>query len=332
MFKRLTAALFLSILGLAVPLFYFTLWTEGEARPKGTLVVAIPRGTGTLGALQLLRERHLIANRWTALAYLRCIFPGKPLQAGEYGFDNRLGPREVMLKLIRGDVLLYPVTFPEGRTSFDYARILEKAGICAAGDFLAALRDTTPAQPMHVTGGTLEGLLYPDTYHFPKMYPLKRVVGAFLDRFERMTASRRGDLRRLTLDPYAWLTLASIVEREAKAPDEKPVIAGVFFNRLAAGMPLQADPTVLYALEMRGTPVDRLTHADLQLDSRYNTYRYGGLPPGPIGNPGMEALDAVLHPMKHHFLYFVARSDGTHAFAATLADHLRNIVRSRRLN
>ena len=97
-------------------------------------------------------------------------------------------------------------------------------------------------------------------------------------------------------------------------------------------MPLQADPTVLYALELRGAPVDRLTRADLQVDSKYNTYRYGGLPPGPIGNPGEEALDAVLHPAKHHYLYFVARPDGTHAFAATLADHLRNIALSRRMD
>jgi len=332
MFARLIAALVLVTLGLSVPVFYFTLRKDGGGCPEETLVVAIPRGAGTLRALDLLRDRHLIANRWTALAYLRCVFPGKPLQAGEYGFDKTMGPREVLLKLIRGEVLLHSVTFPEGRTSFEYARILEKAGICSAGDFLAVLRDTTTAPSMHVSGGTLEGLLYPDTYHFPKMYPPKRIVRAILDRFERIAASRREELRRQSLDPYAWVTLASIVEREARVSDEKPVIAGVFFNRLAAGMPLQADPCVLYALEMRGARVDRLTHADLQLDSKYNTYRYGGLPPGPIGNPGLEALDAVLHPRKHHYLYFVARSDGTHAFAVTLADHLRNIARSRRLD
>jgi UPF0755 protein len=326
---RIAAAVLLGILGLTLTVFYYSM--EGDSgRVFEGVVLEIPRGTGTMAALRLLQDKGLIRNRWTALTFLKFFRAGKPLQAGEYEFNGTPGPGRVLEKILRGEVRLHAVTFPEGRTSFEYARVLEQAGICPTQEFLAAARETDLARPLRVTADTLEGFLFPDTYRFPKGFPARNVVRTFLGRFRVMHAGLEDELRRQALDPQAWVTLASIVEREAKVPAEKPIIAGVFFNRLAIGMSLQADPTVLYALERRGTPVDVLTRADLRLDSRYNTYRYAGLPPGPIGNPGREALEAVLHPRSHRYLYFVARADGTHAFAATLDAHVRNVLRCRR--
>lgn len=326
---RITAAVLLGILGLALPISYYSM-EEDSGRVFEGVILEIPRGTGTMAVLHMLQDKGLIRNRWTALIYLKFLRPGKPLQAGEYEFNGTPGPGPVLEKVLRGEVMLHAVTFPEGRTSLEYARILELAGICSAKAYLEVVRRRDLALSMGVTADTLEGFLFPDTYRFPKGFPAERVVRTFLERFMTVQKANEQELRRQALDPLKWTTLASIVEREAKIPAEKSVIAGVFFNRLAIGMPLQADPTVLYALERRGTPVDLLTRTDLQLDSRYNTYRYAGLPPGPIGNPGREALDAVLHPQSHRYLYFVARSDGTHAFAATLDAHMGNVFRSRR--
>ena len=326
---RLTAILLLVLLGLALPIYYFSM-EKPVSRAAGEVVLEIPRGTGTMAVLRLLEDRGLIRNQWAALVYLKIFRPGKILQAGEYEFDGSPSPADVLRKILRGEVVLHSVTFPEGRSTFEYAGILERAGVCPAREFLSAARETARAHPFRTAPDTLEGFLYPDTYRFPKAFPARNVIRALLGRFRDVHASREEELQRRALDPLTWVTLASIVEREAKVAAEKPVIAGVFLNRLSIGMPLQADPTVLYALERRGTPVDILTRADLRLDSRYNTYRYAGLPPGPIGNPGREALDAVLHPQIHRYLYFVARPDGTHAFSATLDAHVRNVLRSRR--
>ena len=281
-------------------------------------------------ALRSLRNRGLIGSPWAALAWMKTAHPGKPLQAGEYEFAGTLRPMDVLDKLVRGEVLLHRVTFPEGDTLFEDAQTMERAGLCAAGDFETAARDAAPVRRFAPEAPDLEGFLFPETYSFPKGLPARRMVEAMAANFEKFLHLQEAQVGAAGLSPLEWATLASIVEREARDPAEQPVIAGVFLNRLRRGMPLQADPTVLYALERRGQSVARLTRLDLALDSPYNTYLRSGLPPGPIGNPGRGALLAVLRPVRHDLLYFVATAFGTHVFAATLEEHNRNVAAQRR--
>jgi UPF0755 protein len=328
MLIRTAAALLLVAAAAAVPAVYFSF--AFETAPAAPVIVEIPRGTGTLQALRDLNGRGLIGNPWASLLWLKLSRPGRPLQAGEYEFSGAVTAAGVLDKLVRGEVLLHRVTFPEGDTSFEYGRTLERAGLCGAADFEAAARDGSAVRRFAPGAPGLEGFLFPETYAFPKGLPPRRLAEAMTANFEKLLRDHEAEVRGSGLSPLEWATLASIVEREARVAGEKPVIAGVFLNRLRRGMPLQADPTVLYALERRGMSVARLTRLDLAVDSPYNTYRRTGLPPGPIGNPGREALLAVLRPVRHDLLYFVATGFGTHVFAATLDEHNRNVAAQRR--
>jgi UPF0755 protein len=328
MLIRAAAASLLLAAAAAVPWVYFSLSVETlQAEP---VVVELPRGTGTMQALRALRERGLIGDPWAALLWLKAVHPGKPLQAGEYEFAGTVAAPRVLDKLVRGEVLLHRVTFPEGDTLFEHARTLDRAGLCAAADFEAAAMDASPVRGFAPEATDLEGFLFPETYAFPRGLAPRRMAEAMTANFEKLWRVHEDEVRAAGLSPLRWATLASIVEREARLSGEKPVIAGVFLNRLRRGMPLQADPTVLYAFERRGMSVARLTRLDLAVDSPYNTYRRSGLPPGPIGNPGREALLAVLRPVRHDLLYFVAAGAGAHVFAATLEEHNRNVAAQRR--
>jgi len=328
MLIRTAAILLLLAAAAAFAWMYFSM--EGTIALDAPVILDVPRVTGTMQALRSLRGRGLIGNPWTALVWLKAVHPGKPLQAGEYEFSGALRPAEILRKLIDGEVLLHRITFPEGDTSFEYAQTLARAGLCSAADFDAAARDAAPVRGFAPEAPDLEGFLFPETYAFPKGLPPRRMARAMVGNFEKLLILHDAEVRTAGLTPLEWATLASIVEREARVSGEKPVIAGVCLNRLQRGMPLQADPTILYALERRGLSVARLTRLDLALDSPYNTYRRAGLPPGPIGNPGREALLAVLRPVKHDLLYFVATGLGTHVFAATLEEHNRNVAVQRR--
>lgn len=328
MLIRTAAALLLLAAAAAVPGVYFSF--ASEASLSGPVVIDLPRGTGTMQALRDLHARGLIGNPWASLLWLKVSRPARPLQAGEYEFSGTVTAAGVLAKVVRGEVLLHRVTFPEGDTSFEYGRTLERAGLCRAADFEAAARDAASVRGFAPKAPDLEGFLFPETYAFPRGLPPRRMAEAMVAHFEKVFRSHEAEVRAAGLTALEWATLASIVEREARVAGEKPVIAGVFLNRLRRGMPLQADPTVLYALERRGISVARLTRLDLAVDSPYNTYRRAGLPPGPIGNPGREALLSVLRPVRHDLLYFVATGLGSHVFAATLEEHNRNVAAQRR--
>ncbi len=328
MLIRLLLALPLLAAAAAVPWIHFSL--GGDAALDAPVVVEIPRGTGTMQALRGLRDRGLIGDPWAALVWLKAARGGRPIRAGEYEFRGTVSPRGVLDKLLRGEVLLHRVAFPEGDTLFEHGRTLERAGLCPAAGFEAAALDPGPARRFAPEASDLEGFLFPETYAFPKGLAPRRMAEAMVAHFEKVLRLHEAEVGAAGLTPLEWATLASIVEREARVTGEKPVIAGVFLNRLRRGMPLQADPTVLYAFERRGVTVARLTRLDLAVDSPYNTYRRAGLPPGPIGNPGRESLLAVLRPVEHDLLYFVATGLGTHVFAATLEEHNRNVAAQRR--
>jgi UPF0755 protein len=240
------------------------------------------------------------------------------LKAGEYALEPGMSPAAIMALLKSGKVVLHPVAVPEGLT------VHEVLDLLAAADILSGDLPPPPA----------EGSLLPDTWLVPRgearTAMVERMRSAMAAELAKVWAARQPDLPLRT--PEEVLVLASIIEKETAVPAEYPLVAGVFANRLRRGMPLQTDPTVIYALAKGKGPLGReLTRADLQLDHPYNTYRIPGLPPGPIANPGRAALAAAVAPAAVDYLYFVADGSGGHAFATTLAEHNRNVAKWRKL-
>lgn len=275
------------------------------------------------------------ARAFRVLVALRGV--GGELVAGEYEFDRGLPASEVIERLVKGETASRVVTIPEGLRKEEIGELLERRGVVSKQAFLDALRDETayadiPAVADARRGFGLEGFLFPATYGFYSDATAGDVVRQMLIAFDQQVAPEIGEGAG-GLTPWQVVTLASIVEREARVPEERPLIASVFLNRLRLGIPLQADPTVQYALANDPANVDafgywkaRLTVDDLGLDSTYNTYVYVGLPPGPICNPGLDAIRAVLRPAQTNYLFFVAKPDGSHAFAETLEEHKRNVA------
>ncbi len=241
------------------------------------------------------------------------------IKAGEYELDPGQKPVELLRQLVEGRVKLHSFTVPEGFTMRQIAGLAAATGLCTADDFLASAADKKLLGEFAITAGNAEGYLMPDTYHFRKEAGANAVVRAMLATFMKKTAALRQQNPDKADRLHQIVTLASIVEKEAAGPDEYPVIAAVFYNRLRRSMPLQADPTVIYAIQ----DFDGNIHKkDLSIDSPYNTYRYRGLPPGPIANPGMGALEAVYAPASVNYLYFVAMGKvKKHQFSATLKEH-----------
>lgn len=253
---------------------------------------------------------------------------GRRLQAGEYRFDRPLSARDVVEKIARGDVALWPVTFREGLSIAEMAVVFEQAGLGSRHQFIEASRATHLVADLDPDARDLEGYLFPDTYALPRGLPPDRVAALMVTRFkETFGPELRRAARARGLSVRAAVTLASLIEKETARPEERALVSAVYHNRLRARMPLQCDPTVIYALARDGRYTGNLTRADLAVDSPYNTYRYAGLPPGPIAAPGRAALEAAVHPAPVDYLYFVSRNDGSHVFASTLAEHNRNVQR-----
>jgi len=254
------------------------------------------------------------------------------LQAGEYYFDHPQTAFNVFDTLAAGKVFELTVTVPEGYNLMQIADLLAEGKLVSREDFLAAARDTTPIRDLAPTAPSVEGFLFPATYEFPRHITSAKIIG-------EMTQHFRTEWSALTAaTPLAngraaqnIVTLASLVESETPKMDERPIIAGVFQNRLRIGMALACDPTVVYALEQKGAYDGTLTSADMHVDSPYNTYRNRGLPPGPIANPGETALRAALQPATVDYLYFVADTQGGHFFSKSFAEHIRNIARYHQL-
>jgi len=245
------------------------------------------------------------------------------IQAGEYRFSGGESMGAILRRLAAGDVIRHRLVLPEGLSARELARRLQEQRVVEAEAFLAEVRRAhrywIPQMEGNTTG-SVEGYLFPDTYEFPRGYSADRVVAAMVARFHEATAPLWSLARPFGLSPHQVVTLASLVEREARHDGERARIAGVLYNRLRLGMPLQVDATVLYAL---GQHKERVLYRDLEVDSPYNTYRRVGLPPGPIANPGLASLLAALQPEAHDYLYYVARPDGTHVFSRSLAEHER---------
>ncbi|MFY9802591.1 MAG: endolytic transglycosylase MltG [Candidatus Acidiferrales bacterium] len=301
-------------------------------RPE-QVFVDIPHGTSRWGISGILRHNDVIRNRLAfelfSIWHLRA-----PMQAGEYYFDHPVTSREVFWQIAQGRIFVHTVTIPEGWTMFNIAAELDRQGICNREDFLAAAKDASLISDLAPNAQNLEGFLFPSTYEFTRHTTcpqiVKRMVQNFRAVWESLNTSGPQSLPA-GLGPDQVVTLASLVERETPRKDERPLVAGVFYNRLKRGGPLQCDPTVAYALELEGHPVKVVHSKDLQVDSPYNTYKNPGLPPGPIANPGEASLRAALTPAVTDYLYFVANDNGGHFFSKTLAEHNRNVARYRKL-
>jgi UPF0755 protein len=293
--------------------------------------VEIPQGTGSVAIAKRLADAGVVKDVNSFRLALWITGKGRSLQAGEYRFERPLSAREVADKIARGDVYVRPITFPEGLTIKQMAALYESKGFGSAKEFAAAARNAALVSAIDPDARDLEGYLFPDTYKLPRRATAEQLVGRMVESFMRVLTPELMDAaeaRHLTVRQF--VTLASIVEKETGSKDERPLVAAVYANRLRIGMALQCDPTVIYALDRLGRYDGNLTRDDLQFDSRYNTYRYPGLPPGPIAAPGRASLEATARPAAADYLYFVSRNDGSHAFASTLDEHNRNVEKYQR--
>lgn len=293
-------------------------------------VVDVPHGATTHDIAALLQQAGVVHSSAAFELWSRW-HQGRKLEAGEYRFDRPLTPPEVFDQLAEGKIWTVNLVVPEGWTMFDIAGQVAREGLATHRQFLAAARNPALVRDIAPRVPTLEGFLFPASYQFPHRTDAAAITEAMVRRFrEAWTRATSGDApSQLNLEQV--VALASLVEAETPKASERPVIAGVFLNRLKLGWPLECDPSVVYALKLAGDYDGRLAPADLQIASPYNTYRHGGLPPGPIGNPGLASIEAVLHPARVDYLYFVADGHGGHLFSRTLAEHRRNVARYRRI-
>lgn len=307
--------------------------------PAAETFVMLRPGYSTRRIATELKKSGIIRSE-LAFLFWHMVRPKPTLKAGEYRFAKKATLPEVYGRIGRGDIYFHTVTIPEGFTMFDIAKAIEDAKLGSAQDFLRiAQTQTQLIADVAPNAKSLEGYLFPNTYEFTRTQTLADMAAAMVRQF-RVVGQQIGLLPGASavtsvassqpLDLTKIVTMASIVEKETAAPEERPRVASVYYNRLAQRMALDADPSVIYGELLLGTYTGALHHADMAVDSPYNTYRFPGLPPGPIGNPGRSSLEAALHPEATRFLYFVSDGNGHHRFATTLEEHNRNVAAYRR--
>ncbi len=296
-------------------------------KPSQATYVLLRPGWSSRRIAQELKNSGVIrsANAFVLMHYFR---PKHKLKAGEYKFDRSANAIEVGDRLAKGDIFAHTVVIPEGYNMFDVAQAIQDSGLGSAEDFLKVARSDVPLiHNLDPQAQTLEGYLFPDTYEFTRTQSMHDIVAMMVKRFEQ-EAKNIG----LHENVHTIVTMASIVEKESAAADERPQIASVYYNRLAKRMGLAADPTIAYAALLSGNYRGTIYRSDLEADSPYNTYRHAGLPPGPIANPGVSALQAAMNPAHTDYLFFVAEGNGSgrHRFSSTFEQHEKNVIAYRR--
>jgi len=325
---RLVEVLVFSGLAVAAVLLVVHLYLNTPIR-HATVELSIEKGYSLNEILRVLDEKGVIRCKTCFKAYAVLGGYALKIKAGDYEFGDGLSHKGVMKKLISGDFKRYMVTIPEGWRAIDIARMMEGKPFVGNAEVPSRFLELV-SNPKGLGGldigwevPSLEGYLFPSTYEIYKLRDPKdlifRMVGEFRTRFSKKLLDAS---RYLHLSPHELVVLASIIEKETAVPDEKPLVASVFYNRLKKNMPLQSDPTVIYGLkDFDGN----LKKADLLNPHPYNTYVHLGLPPTPICNPGKTSIEAAIHPASTDYLYFVSKNDGTHAFSSTLSEHERNV-------
>ena len=311
------------VLIMALTTAFFREYEVPPVTPAGKVVFEIGPGRTVRAIARDLQERGIIRRSWAFLTGYKLFHEGQKIRAGEYELDLPLKAKDVLLTLLKGKVLLHPLTVPEGLTAREVADLIRDAGYPMRGSILEACGDAGPIASWDGQAEDLEGYLFPDTYQFAKGTPARTVAEAMVKEFRRVFGE--AGLQRaaeLGMTVRSVVTLASLIEKETSLPDERPLVSAVFHNRLRIGMKLDCDPTVIYALKRDGLYRGRLLSRDLKYSSPYNTYVSPGLPPGPICSPGRDSLRAALYPAAEKFLYFVANNDGAHHFSRGYAEHL----------
>lgn len=325
--------------------------------PESQKFVMLRPGYSTRRIAVELKSAGVIRNSLAFVLWHR-IHPKQSLKAGEYLFDKPAKALEVHARLVRGDIYVHTVVIPEGYTMFDIAQAVQDAGLGSIQNFLdVAQSEVGLISDLAPDAKSLEGYLFPNTYQFTRTQSMKDIVAAMVKQFRqvaeqigltanlqkadgqnreaqnsevqteiRNTAIRNTEIRN---NVQKTVTMASIIEKETAAPEERPVVASVYYNRLERNIALQADPSVIYAELLDGTYAGALHHSDMRFQSAYNTYNHPGLPPGPIGNPGRTSLEAAMHPAKTDYFYFVSDGNGHHRFSQTLEEHNQNVARLR---
>ncbi len=329
--RRAAAALVIVLIALGA----FVAWEAQQrlSRPfKGysgsEAFLDIPAGAGPASIGRELVRQGVVVDLFTYRLALWRSGVATGLKAGEYRFDAAMTPGAVLAKIARGEVYFRLVTFREGLTIRQMAQLYEDHGLGSARDFLDAAGDRSRVADLDGAARDLEGYLFPETYSLQRRTSARELVSMMVDRFDTVfDRSLRQEAQAAGLTVRDAVTLASIIEKETSRPEERALVSAVYRNRLRRKMGLQCDPTVIYALERAGRYDGNLTRENLKFDSPYNTYRYAGLPPGPIAAPGRASLEAAVRPAEVDYLYFVSRNDGSHAFASTLDEHNRNVRR-----
>lgn len=310
--------------------FWRALVTPYKGFTAPQVQVEVRHGARSADILRKLESAGVLRDSLVPLIYLKTIRRGASLKAGIYQFDRAATATDVLEKVIRGDVIMRMVTIREGLDRFAIGQIMAAEHLGSASDWKKVTKDAEAIQDLDPAADSLEGYLFPDTYKItPGMRP-KDIARLMVDDFRKNFGHELAYIST-GLSLHDTVTLASIVETEARLPAERPIVASVYLNRFHKNMMLQADPTVIYAMKLAGSWNGNIRKADLHVSSPYNTYSVRGFPPGPIANPGLASLRAAANPASTDFLYFVARNDGSHAFARTLEEHNRNVMTFQKL-
>jgi UPF0755 protein len=312
----LSCLLFSVILLLAGGAVYY-LMTPAEEEGMEQ-VVFIQEGLSLNEVANELERRNIIVSKALFKLWGKIMGSSRRIQAGEYRLSPNMPPIRIFEILTEGIVITYPVTFPEGYTIEQIADVLDRKGLVEKGEFISLAHNPALLKQYNINGQSLEGYLYPDTYYLPRGISSSAAIDTMVNRFRQLTGplEKRAEAVGMTMEDV--IILASMVEKDTGLAEERPKIASVFLNRLKKGMRLESDPTVIYGIKgFNGN----LTREDLKEPNHYNTYVIRGLPIGPIANPGLEAIKAVLFPEETDYLYFVSKNDGSHHFSKTLSEH-----------
>ena len=349
--RKFLAILLLAVLGVGGWLAW-ALWLP--VTPAGQKFVMLRPGYSTRRIAAELRAAGVIKSRFAFILWHR-FHRRQSLKAGEYLFDKTARMLEVNDRLVRGDIYVHTVVIPEGFTMFDIAQAIQDAGLGSSQDFLAvAQSDRELISDLAPEAKSLEGFLFPNTYEFTRTQSMRDIAAVMVRQFRQVAAQIGLTANGLTpngsapnsltmiglipngptpsgqgMDVQKTVTMASIIEKETAVPEERVVVASVYYNRLARKIALQADPSVIYAEMLNGNYSGSLHHADMGFQSAYNTYAHPGLPPGPIGNPGRTSLEAAMHPAQTDYFYFVSDGNGHHRFSRSLEEHNQNVAKLR---
>ena len=309
----------LVLIWIVISLFYYQGTRPASQDSRSVTFEVQPGMTLKQVTLELFNQRLILSpSAFQAIAYIRD--KEKQIMVGEFSLSPSMLPTEIILRLTSGKTILYPLTIPEGYRITEIASLLDTQGLASSEVFILQTQDKDLIKSMDIPTDSLEGYLFPETYYLSKLTPEKKIVQKMVNTFKEKVLKSQllKSSKESPLSLHEIITLASLIEKETGLDSERKLISSVFHNRLRKNMRLQTDPTVIYAIEKFDGNIRK---RDLKIDSPYNTYRYKGLPPGPISSPGIKSIEAAIFPIKSNHLYFVSRQDGSHHFSSTLVEH-----------